>query len=850
MAASSESQRYAYTSAPAAHILTFPAMINQPDLAINIDLLLHNLFCGVIICTPDGRVIYANAEVARLIGLEITDLIGTLVTAPPWRFVHDDGRPLAGAEHPFAQVQATQQPLPDIALGLVCARDAEVAWVRLRTFPSLSADQVLQQIVLAFGRDATRLKRAEEALEASESRYRELVQNANSAIVRWACDGTVLFFNEYAQSFFGYSPEAIVGKNINLLVPAIESTGADLSRLISDIVATPDHFINVINENVCRDGRRVWMAWTNRPIRDEHSQVVAILAVGNDITERKRAEDALRANVLRLQQLNTASLLINASHSQTDLLRLSAEHARKLSGAQQARVSITSDVPPPPTSVSSAYAGQPQELASPTLTRLAEQVCHSNTAMRLNGTLLAVQFAQEAEDEPLPLRNWLAVPLVGRQGHNLGLIELFEKEAGEFSADDEALLVQLAQISTIALENQQLYTREQAVRAQAEEANRLKDEFLATVSHELRTPLTALLGYAQLLQRRPEDQDYVSRTIPKLIESARAQAALIEDLLDVSRITSGKLQIEPKLIEIVPVIRAALTTVQPTMDAKRLTLLVDLDPAVGPVMGDTNRLQQVVWNLLSNATKFTPAGGQIKVRLTTNETSAELSVSDNGQGIKASFLPYLFTPFRQADSSSQRAHSGLGLGLAIVRHLVELHGGTVTAISPGVGRGATFTVCLPLAITHALTVAGPEVADETSGSAEAHYPLSGLRILVVDDQPDILDLLDGMLSLDGATVQGCLNAHEALALTRAWQPDVLVSDIAMPGEDGYWLIKRIRSLKPEEGGAVPAIALTAYVGIEDRMRVLAAGFQQYVPKPVESAELRDVILSLVGDSTT
>ncbi len=390
----------------------------------------------------------------------------------------------------------------------------------------------------------------------------------------------------------------------------------------------------------------------------------------------------------------------------------------------------------------------------------------------------------------------------------------------------------------------ELYAQEQAARAQAEQANRLKDEFLATVSHELRTPLTAFLGYAELIQRRKRDEAYMARTVEKMVQTARIQAQLIDDLLDVSRIVSGKLRIEPEPIDLASVIQAALDTMRPAVEAKGLQLQIALDPQAGRVLGDPNRLQQVVWNLLSNAVKFTPPGGDIAVELGQASGNAVLRVRDNGQGIHPEFLPYVFDRFRQADSSSKRRVGGLGLGLAIVRHLVELHGGTAEAASDGPGQGATFTVRLPLT-----RMGAPAPQDSAAPHPEPDsgaLALHGIRVLVVDDQPAIVDLLAKLLASDGAAVQSCASAQEALALLRAWRPDVLVSDIAMPDADGYWLIQRIRSLPPDQGGATPAVALTAYVRTDDRRRVLAAGFQQYLPKPVEAAALRDAVAQLAA----
>jgi PAS domain S-box-containing protein len=386
--------------------------------------------------------------------------------------------------------------------------------------------------------------------------------------------------------------------------------------------------------------------------------------------------------------------------------------------------------------------------------------------------------------------------------------------------------------------------REQSLRARAEEASRLKDEFLATVSHELRTPLTAFLGYAQMLQTRKRDEAYVNRTVEKMIRSARAQAQLIEDLLDMARIVSGRLRIDPAPVDLGAVLLAALDTVRPALEAKQLRLQSDLGPDPAIVVGDANRLQQVAWNLLANAVKFTPPGGLISVHLEADRREARLAVGDTGQGISPEFLPYVFDRFRQADGASNRTTSGLGIGLALVRHLVELHGGSVEAHSAGLGQGATFSVRLPLAPDGLLALHESEPRLALDDQESCPPELDGLRVLIVDDQPELLELLHEIMASCGCEVRACNNAQAALATLRAWQPEVLISDLAMPGQDGYWLISQVRALPPEQGGAVPALALTAYVRVEDRLRVLAAGFEQYVPKPIEPAELRDVVAQL------
>jgi PAS domain S-box-containing protein len=388
---------------------------------------------------------------------------------------------------------------------------------------------------------------------------------------------------------------------------------------------------------------------------------------------------------------------------------------------------------------------------------------------------------------------------------------------------------------------QLLFLREQEARASAEEASRLKDEFLATVSHELRTPLTALLGYAQLLQLRKRDEAYVARTVEKMVQSATAQSRLIEDLLDVSQIVSGKLRIEPTPLDLLQIVNVAADTVRPMVEAKQQELLLDLAPGAGTIVGDESRMQQVVWNLLSNAAKFTPAGGRIEVRLRQQGQLAELSVHDNGQGISPEFLPFVFDRFRQADSTTTRKYSGLGLGLAIVRHLVELHGGSVDATSPGEGQGAAFVVRLPL-VRAAPRPVGPGEPE----TAPDHCPpeLAGLRLLIVDDQVEIRELLQEIFDACGSELRCCATAREALETLRTWRPDLLISDIAMPAQDGFWLIEQVRALPPERGGAIPAVALTAHARAEDERQIRAAGFQQFIAKPIEPLALRALIAQL------
>ena len=392
----------------------------------------------------------------------------------------------------------------------------------------------------------------------------------------------------------------------------------------------------------------------------------------------------------------------------------------------------------------------------------------------------------------------------------------------------------------------------QAAKNEAERNSRMKDEFLATLSHELRTPLNAILGWSQVLRADHADPDDLAQGLATIERNARAQTQIIEDLLDMSRIISGKVRLDVQRIDLAPALEAAIETMRPTADAKGIRLQTVLDPIARPVSGDPNRLQQVFWNLLSNAIKFTPKGGRVQVLLERVNSHLEVSVIDSGEGIAADFLPHVFDRFRQADASTTRQHGGLGLGLAIVKQLVELHGGSVRVKSGGRDQGTTFVVSLPLTVLHA-EPAPPETERRhpQAGASSAPLPsqnlnLGGVKVVVVDDEVDARALDKRVLEDRGAVVRAAGSAEEVLRLFGEEKPDVLVSDIAMPGEDGYSLIRRVRALRAEGGGNVPAVALTAYARAEDRMKAILAGFQMHVTKPVEPAELLTMVASLAG----
>lgn len=492
------------------------------------------------------------------------------------------------------------------------------------------------------------------------------------------------------------------------------------------------------------------------------------------------------------------------------------------------------------------------------------------------------QYPHLATEYPsIEYNAWVAIPLIV-EGRTLGAMGLSFIQARTFSQDDRAFMFALAQQCAQALERARAYAAElqardeaEVARQVAEAANRSKDEFLAVLSHELRTPLNAMLGWTQLLLSRQFDQEKMARALETIDRNTKSLATLIEDILDVSRIMTGKLHLTPHPCQLLSVIEGATEAVRPAAEAKTIQLQLNLDPSVGVVWGDANRLQQIVWNLLSNAIKFTPKGGQVTVKLEQNideltqSSYAEIQVTDTGKGIAPEFLPHVFERFRQENNSSTRSYGGLGLGLAIVRYLVELHGGTVQAFSPGDGLGATFTVqlpiwtCLPESAAQA-SIKSVSSSDAFGGSRSDHRStltdspsslavngnspplLNGLQVLIVDDEADARDLLATILEQSGARVTAAASATEALNCLSQLQVDILVSDIAMPQIDGYTLIRQVRELEASRGGSIPAVALTAYAGESDRNLALQAGFQVHLPKPFDPDELVNIMAKLAG----
>ena len=567
--------------------------------------------------------------------------------------------------------------------------------------------------------------------------------------------------------------------------------------------------------------------------------------------EHRRAEAALRERDRRraaeLLSLAETSMAINAAGNLDQLMRIGTDRAASIVGARIAVTSLTVDVQTWAQSNAAVFVASGIGIASaevrPAAFGIHRSVCANNYTMRIPPTDPAVEreaLGRIDRYSSLAGRGCLAAPLLRRDGKNLGLIQLGDKDAGEFSAEDESVLVQIAQVLSIAIENMRLFEETRRACEEAKLSNKMKDEFLATLSHELRTPLNAIIGNAELLTlEQPGSADF-NDCVETIKRNALAQNTLISELLDVSRIITGKLALNITTLDLAPIMRAALASSKFAAAAKGVQLDLQIEADVPPVLGDGERLQQVLWNLLSNAVKFTPRGGCVTARLQHELSMVHVVVTDSGEGIDPAFLPFAFERFRQEDASMSRRYGGLGLGLAIVRHIVELHGGAVQVASAGKGQGATFTVWLPpLAVREAGQVLAArhrpvvnELVDNLGALADAPtYDLSGIHVLTVDDHKDARDMVAKVLRRAQASVELAATAEEALFLAKTGRFDVFIFDIGMPHEDGIALIQKIRALAGKVA-QTPAIALTAYVRAEDQALTASSGYQMHLAKPV------------------
>ena len=683
-----------------------------------------------------------------------------------------------------------------------------------------AANLVILALNQALYRARQRAEGARDALRDSEERLRGIVTSATDAIITIDARQKITLFNTGAEAIFGYSASEMIGRTLDQLIPerfrTIHWHHVDAFGLTG--ISTRAMGGERVLAGLRRNGEEF-------PVEARISQVEIggqklYTVILRDITERKRAE-AERAQLAAIVSSSADAIVgktldgIVTSWNQGAEL-LFGYTAEEMIGQPISRL-LPSELP----------GDYPMILDA---VRRGERIEHFETQrVRKDGQRIHVSLTVS--------------PIRDSMGRIIGASKVARDVTDRIRADKEREEL-LAVAERAKAQAEAAMTAERVAREAAEAASRAKDAFLATVSHELRTPLSPILTWARMLGRDGATGKEVARGIEVIERCARSQAQLIEDLLDVSRIVAGKMRLEVRPVMVAPVIEKAVDIVRPAADAKGVRLQVVLDTEVGAVLGDSERLQQVVWNLLSNAIHFTPNGGRVQVALERVNSHIEITVSDSGQGIAQAFLPYVFERFRQADVRTSRAHGGLGLGLAIVRHIVEAHGGTVHAESPGVGQGSVFTVKLPLMM--ARTAGEVERRHPTAELAAGVRPLQrldGLRILIVDDEPDSNEAVGNLLVSCGAEVRAAASAQDARDILGRWRADVLVSDVGLPGEDGYGLISSLRA-KDDELAQIPAVALTAYASREDKVRLLSAGFQAHVPKPLDAAELVAVIASL------
>jgi PAS domain S-box-containing protein len=710
-------------------------------------------------------------------------------------------------------------------------------------------------------RDITEQRRAQRALDQSATRLSLAMSAARMGDWEWDAATDVVTLSETGARIFGLPPgETVTWAAMRELLHEDDRERARVA-VEESLAAGGDYDIEY---RVARpDGSYRWVLARGRGLYGDAGRVTGMLGVVQDITERKTTEETLREQTEALRTINELGRVISAELDLHRMVQAVTDAATELTGARFGSFFYNVLNEEGASYMLYTLSGVPREAFAhfpmPRATDLFGPTFRGEGAVRIDDVKKDPRYGKNSPyygmpEGHLPVTSYLAVPVVSRSGEVLGGLFFGAPAPGVFTERHARIVEGLAAQAAIAMDNARLYESAQRARAEAErlyreaqESSRLKDEFLATVSHELRTPLTAILGWAHMLRTGQFNGESARRAFETVERNARAQAQLIDDLLDVSRIVTGKLRIDVRPVDPNTFIEAAVEAVRPAAEAKGVRLQKVLDTGAVSVSGDPVRLQQVVWNLLSNAIKFTPRGGRVQVRLERVNSHVEVAVSDTGVGIPAEFLPHVFDRFRQADQKTTRQHGGMGLGLAIVRHLVELHGGTVRAESAGEGHGATFTVLLPVAPVYHAEEEGGRVhpaARSTLPSFELFDRLDGLKVLIVDDEPDTREMLKAGLGQCGAEVVAVGSAAEALEAVEQSAPDLIISDIGMPGEDGYELMKRVRGLPAERGGRVPAIALTAYARVEDRMQALRAGYQMHVPKPVELAELAAVAASL------
>lgn len=695
-------------------------------------------------------------------------------------------------------------------------------------------------------RDITKRKQDELALRRSQTELTDFFENASVGLHWVSPDGTILRANQAELDLLGYTREEYVGRNIvdfHLDREAIEDILERLRR--GEVVRDYEARLR------CKDG-------TSKTVRIDSSayfedgKFIHSRCFTRDITERRWTEHRLALQYAITSIVSHSIDFVEGTH---EILETVGESLGWQVGVlwavdNQEQVLRCVDVWQSPVLDANEFEAACVSLLFPKGVGLTGRIWESGKPVWISNLRKDRNFPRAPLAEKARLRSGFGFPIqLGNEV--IGVIEFFSQQIRQ---PDKQLIEMIISVGRQIGQFQErkraeeklahLLVRERSARADAEKANRLKDEFLATLSHELRTPLNAVIGWARILKSGRVDKDSATHAIDVIERNAWAQKQIIEDILDVSRVITGKLQLHLARVDLVTIVNAALDAVRPAFDAKQIKIETHYQKALKTVAGDADRLQQVVWNLLSNASKFTPPGGEVGISMTQNDKHALIQISDTGPGVAPDFLPHVFERFRQADGSTTRLHGGLGLGLAIVRHLVELHGGMIEVENATVRSGAVFTVTLPLP-TGNLDLAPPP-APATKDQNVSDVDLADLNILVVEDELDALDLLAIDLREHGAKVTGVASASEALEQLRKRHFDLIISDIGMADTDGYGLIREVREREGEQGEHIPAIALTAYARAQDRLRALAAGYNTHVAKPIEIRELVSVVKCLTG----
>jgi PAS domain S-box-containing protein len=711
--------------------------------------------------------------------------------------------------------------------------------------------------------------------ERASAHFAAIVESSDDAIVGKTLQGIVTSWNAGAERLFGWTAAEMIGQPILKIIPEYLQHE---ENIILGKLRAGERIQRYETVRQHKSGRLLEISLTVSPVRDRSGAIVGAAKIAHDITARKRAERKAEEEVRAWETLSRVGQAVAAQLELERIVQAVTDSAREISGA--AFGAFFYNVSGEGQESYSLYtlSGAPREafgkFGMPRATGVFGPTYRGEGIVRSDDIIADPRYGKTPphygmpEGHP-PVRSYLGVPVISRTGEVIGGLFLGHPERGVFTERSERLVAAIASQAAIAMDNAKLFQElrrreaelnrlasereqflesERAARSEAERLSHMKDEFLATLSHELRTPLNAIQGWTTVLLQtpRPKEDAQALQTIDR---NVRAQARIIDDLLDMSRIVSGKIHLEVQPLHLHDVIEAALDAVRQSAEAKKIRLHTLLDSSIGLVRGDPNRLQQVLWNLLSNAVKFTPTGGRISVVLERVNSHVEIVVEDTGIGIRAEFLPFVFDRFRQADSTITRRHRGLGLGLSIVRNLIEMHGGSVRVKSPGENQGSTFIVALPVSHVRAEEPrSGPEPRVVRDPLEAVELPrLDGVRVLIVDDEPDGRALIARILEARGALPACAASAAEALdCFERGEHFDVLLSDIGMPDMDGYELIRRIRARTPStDRDRLAAVAVTAYARAEDRQRSLLAGYQMHLAKPIEARELIAGIANLL-----